>query len=179
MIKTEYNYTCPKCNLYEKMELLLAKQGEFQNQYFYTCSTQVCRFYLNTGINTKHDFSNFRIRSDGANWWKCENNGLRNLLERDSSLDCEDCINAIKINMLDILSEFVECTWGVHYMTVFENIIKPYLDNLEMLKFFLQSTDTIIDEYNNVNGYKMYGDLHHMLNGVENIQINKFIQSEF
>ena len=81
--------------------------------------------------------------------------------------------------MLDILSHFVSCTWGGHFMQQFECFIKPHLDHLAILKFFLQSTNTITDEYNNVNGYKMYYDLYQKLNEVENIQIKEFIQSEF
>jgi hypothetical protein len=151
------------------MRLLLARQGEFQNQYFYSCSTQDCKFYLNTHLNTNHNFNNYDI-----NRWNCDE--FRGM---GCNIYCEDCINSIKINMLDILSEFVECTWGVCYNSVFNYIIKPHLNNLEMLKFFLQSTNMITNEYNNVNGYKMFGDLHQKLNEVESIQIKEFIQSEF
>ena len=173
-MKTKYNYTCPRCNIHDKIKLLFAKRGEFQNQYFYTCYTQDCKFYLNSHLNTKHDLSNLNHHEIG---WECDN--LNQLMIVGSSLNCEDCINAIKISMLDKLSHFVECTWGWHYNNLFDRMIKPYFDNLDMLKFFLRSTDTIRDEYNNANGYKMYGHLYDYLCQVDSRRIRDFVQSEF
>ena len=57
-MKTISKYTCPKCNVNKELKLLLAKQGEYQNQYFYTCTTNNCRMYLNTHLNTIHNFKN-------------------------------------------------------------------------------------------------------------------------
>ena len=81
--------------------------------------------------------------------------------------------------MLDILTHFIECRWGGHYGYLFSNVIKPYLDNLELLKFFLKSNNVIIDEFNNNNGYKMFNGLYEMLLQVDNVQIKEFIKSEF
>ena len=169
MIKTAYDYRCPKCNRNDKMILSLADKGEFKRQFFYTCSNEYCDFYLNTYLNTNHSFDNFVMQK-----WSCEFRGFNK-----KPLTCKDCINCAKINMLDILSEYVECRYGPHYISVFEMIIKPHLDNLEILKFFLKSTDKIRDEFNNISGYKMYQELYQNLNEVKNLEIKEFLQSEF
>ena len=169
MIETTYNYTCPKCNINDKMILSLANKGEFKGQFFYTCSQEYCDLYLNTYLNTNHSFDNFIMQK-----WSCEFRGFNK-----KPLTCKDCINCAKINMLDILSEYVECGYGPHYMSVFGMIIKPHLDNLEILKFFLKSTNTIVDEFNNANGYKMYEELYQHLNEVKNLKIKEFLKFEF
>ena len=64
-------------------------------------------------------------------------------------------------------------------MQYFDCLIKPHLDNLEILKFFLKSTNTIIDEFNNANGYKMYDELYQNLNEVKNLKIKEFLKFEF
>ena len=165
-MQTRFRYTCPYCSTHDEMKLLLARKGEYQNQYFYTCVTNNCKFYLNTHLNTSHDFTDYET-------WDCD------LYSRANILSCEDCINCVKINMLDILSEFSECNWAGHQWMVLNYIIKPHLDNLELLKFFLKSTDTIIDTYYNTNGYKMYDHFHSKLLEVENIQIKEFVKFQF
>ena len=126
-MKTEYkSYHCPKCETIGPLQLFLARKGEHEGKYFYTCSESGCRFYLNTGLNTKHDFSNFNSGGDGIHCWECENDGLRKLWSEDLSLNCEDCINAIKINMLETLCHFIECGWSAHFMTMLNKIIIPY-----------------------------------------------------
>ena len=171
-MKTEYKYSCPKCNIYDNMKLLIALKGEYKNQYFYTCVDKNCKFYLNTYLNTNHKYDNYQA---GAHWkqWDCGS------YSGDTKISCDDCISILKINMLDILSEFVECTWGAHYTTVFDYILKPHLDNLVILKFFLRSTNSIKDEYNNPHGYKMFGELRYKLLEIDNIEIKEFVYSEF
>ena len=163
---TEYKYTCPNCDSHDNLKLLLARKGEYKNQYFYTCRDGYCKFYLNTNLNTNHEFDNFQN-------WNCDSYSF------GEKIDCEDCINVLKINMLDILSEFIECTWAGHYTTVFDYIIKPHLDNLDILKFFLKSTETITDTFHNANGYKMYDDLYRVLLDIDNIEIHEFVSFEF
>ena len=105
MIKTIYNYTCPRCNISDKMILSLTDQGEFKNQYFYTCSRKDCNLYLNTYLNTNHNFNNYDMLKWNCNMFPGFNR---------NPLSCKDCINCAKINMLDILSEYVKSVDMVH-----------------------------------------------------------------
>lgn len=201
-MKTEYgSYHCPECNTIGHLQLFLAKQGEYEGKYFYTCSENGCRFYLNTGLNTKHDFSNFRTGSDGTDWWECvkQDTGLILSAGNNSLIDCEDCINVLKINMPDILCHLIKCTWGGHFQRIIDNIIVPYFDNLDILKFILKwehgagtnllsnhidresvfSRLLIRDEYSNENGYKMFSYLHQTLLEVNDENIKEFVKSEF
>tara|TARA_B100000586_G_C20037833_1_gene396219 strand:- start:321 stop:812 length:492 start_codon:yes stop_codon:yes gene_type:complete len=159
------------------MNLSLGKHSDLQNQYLYTCPTKDCRFYLNTHLNTNHSFTRWEAWADGHDG--------ENYIERShpdgvtSPISCKDCINRAKINMLDILSHYVECHFHPCYQTLFALVIKPNLDNLDILKFFLQSTDTIKGfSRRNHNGYQMYAELLQKLSQVENRQIREFIRLE-
>ena len=196
-MKTEYgSYHCPKCNTIGHLQLFLAKQGENEGKYFYTCSENGCRFYLNTGLSTKHDISTFNMSAN--RFWKCENDGGITM-QRDVLIDCEDCISAIKIIMLDISTHIIHCTWGGHFQCLIDVLLIPFFDDLDMLKFILKGdhgADTnlfsnhidresvfsrllIRDEYSNQNGYKMFSYLHQTLLEVNDESIKEFVKSEF
>ncbi|MEM0519588.1 hypothetical protein [Aequorivita flava] len=91
-------------------------------------------------------------------------------------------INEIKVQMIDILNHFIGCTWGAHYMTLFNKMIIPYLDDPKVLQFVLKGP-VINDNKGNVfrgkSGTKMYEELYFYLKRVEAERFKDFLSSEF
>ena len=186
-MKTLYEYSCPKCDKIDRLDLSMRRQGIPCSTYHYNCRALHCNFSLNTGLATEHEF---KVRKDGVIdsedpiHWKC-----KTCEPRYPYLSCKDCINGVKVVMLDVLSEFIECTWGAHFMSVFQNYLKPHLNDLEIFKFFLKSSTVIVDQYNNKNGYKMYDDFYSILtgggfavcdsSGIRDSAIKEFLNLEF
>tara|TARA_B100002051_G_C16677273_1_gene607766 strand:- start:705 stop:1241 length:537 start_codon:yes stop_codon:yes gene_type:complete len=160
-MKTEFEYSCPKCDTIDYFNLYLAKEGEYKNKYFYTCQNNDCQFYLNTNLYTSLDLK-YLLSSENY--------------KKD---DSENYINAIKIRMPDIITHFIDCSWGAHYMFLYREMIYPHLNNVDILKFVLKYSSVISDEYNNPNGYKMFRDLHSSLMTIKDEKINNFIVEEF
>ena len=165
-MKTLYSYLCPNCGRIDKLDLSMRKQQAPSSTYHYNCRgwpRYSCDFSLNTGLTTEYEFavSEYGVISSGDPiHWKCDI-----CKPNHRHLSCENCINGLKIVMLDTLSEFIECTWGAHFMSVFQYYLKPHLDELELFKYFLKSNTVVNDEFNNPNGYKMYGDFYSILTG--------------
>jgi hypothetical protein len=112
-------------------------------------------------------------------------NELRKLLlgayKAKESQEYKLVITAIKHNIGNYLAHFVECDWGAHYNTLFDDFILNFFDDLNILKTVLKSE--VIKEKENVviskNGYKMFWELYCCLKKVNNGDIRNFLIKEF
>lgn len=177
---SNYKYECVKCKLDDHLRLCKADTGQFINTYYYTCKNDDCNFYLNTKRNTKLNIKKLGTCSGDKIFRLLRNNKFKSLIER------KEIINYLKITMPDTLTHFIECNWGPHYLSQYSKIIYPFLDNLDIIKFILKgnhrpygSRYLILDTYSNINGFKMYGELHRYLYHVKSQKIKNFISSEF
>jgi hypothetical protein len=91
-------------------------------------------------------------------------------------------VTAIKYNIGDYLAHFIECKWGAHYNSLYEDFILKFLDDVNLLKIVLKSNvikegkNTIISE----GGYKMYWELYCRLRKVTfSPEISNFLKTEF
>lgn len=91
-------------------------------------------------------------------------------------------VTAIKYNMGNYLAHFIECNWGAHYNTLYNEFILHYLDDLNILKKVLKS-DVVRENGNLIvskNGYKMFWELYCRLKKAANtIDLRNFLMSEF
>lgn len=85
----------------------------------------------------------------------------------------------IKAQMIEILKHFIECTWGAHYDTLFDKIIKPYLDNPYVLDYVLKSETVGNVGLVGMTGAKIYPDLMTYLRRVDSEKIQKYLDNEF
>ncbi|MBZ0328275.1 MAG: hypothetical protein K8F54_11760 [Altibacter sp.] len=104
------------------------------------------------------------------------------ILEEGGAEEKVSIINEIKVQMVDILNHFIDCTWGAHYMTLFNKMIIPYLDDPKVLQFVLNGP--IIDDskgnvFRGKSGTKMYKELYFYLMRVEAERIRDFLFIEF
>lgn len=90
-------------------------------------------------------------------------------------------VTAIKHNMGNYLAHFIECDWGAHYNSLYNDFILNFLDDLNVLKTVLKSE--VIKEKDNVvvsqNGYKMYPELCEKLYDVHNQEVKDFLMKEY
>ena len=169
-------YYCPNCNHLDNMKRLKAKQGEWKNKYFYTCNNN-CKFYLNTNLSTNLNISNYSTSGDFYGQ-------MIEDLKIPSIHQSKDAINTIKILMPDLIVHILGCTWGGHQSLIIREMIVPYLDDLNILKFVLKHSDSNGDKrlykgYLNNDKYKMNDFLHMVLLKVKNKEIHEFIINEF
>ena len=63
---------------------------------------------------------------------------------------------------------------------MFDNVIKPYFDDIEILKFLLKQ-DIFFKSgtYKNQNGYFMYPELGRYLSRIKNSKVKYFVETEF
>lgn len=85
----------------------------------------------------------------------------------------------IKVQMVEILNHFIECTWGAHYNTLFDRIIKVYLDDPTVLDFVLKSEVIKKDIINGKSGAKMFPMLFEYLKTVNSQRIQNYLDDEF
>lgn len=88
----------------------------------------------------------------------------------------------IKVQMPEIIKHFIECGWGACYNTLFDRVIKKYLDDEKVLDFILR--DNIIRDFPQrnivgVTGAKIYPELLNRLKEVESKKIKEYLQNEF
>lgn len=105
---------------------------------------------------------------------------LINSLDSMSLKERKVIIKAIKSQMRNILKHFIECTWGSHYNAVFENLIKPYLDNPQTLDSVLKSE--VIKDKNTIigkTGAKIFPELMNYLKRVDSPKIQVYLRQEF
>ncbi|MBD3166384.1 hypothetical protein GF324_07290 [bacterium] len=74
-------------------------------------------------------------------------------------------IKGIRIFMPQILYHFIECTWFACYYRIYENVIVPYLDDVEVLAYVL-NTNVVREDtgaWIGKTGGKMYSELYYWL----------------
>jgi len=174
-----HKYHCPECDFLDEMKLLKAKQGVWKDNYFYTCKSNNCKFYLNTNLSTNLNISNYSASGDFSGQIIDELN-ISNIHESTES------INVIKILMPDLLAHIVGCRWGGHQTYIIREMIIPYLNDLDILKFVLKyaqityAGDNILHKgYLENNEYRMNNFLHLVLLKVKSEKIHNFIIDEF
>ena len=84
--------------------------------------------------------------------------------------------------MPEIIKHFIECLRGACYNTLFDRVIKKYLDDEKVLDFILR--DNIIQDFPQrnivgVTGAKIYPELLNRLKEVESKKIKEYLQNEF
>lgn len=87
----------------------------------------------------------------------------------------------IKENMEAILRHYIGCTWGVCYNTKFNELIKPYFDDVELLDKILRA-DIIKDRANVItgkSGARIFDSLLFELSKCDSAEIRQYLNSEF
>ena len=174
-IFTQQRYNCPNCFSINFLKLIENKESES----VYVCINNFCDFNLNTYITTSHKFLSLDV-SYGGQLWLGNNNKCNSNYDSHVNTVCLECINSLKISMLPLLTHFLSCEWGACYNTMFDKAIKPYFDDIEILKFFLKQ-DIIFKSgtYKNRNGYFMYDELGRYLSRIKNSGVKYFVENEF
>ena len=174
-IFTQEKYNCPKCYSIDFLRLIQNEKSE----YIYECINDFCDFNLNTYITTSHKFLSLEV-SFGGQLWEGNNDRCNNNFNSHVNTECLECINSLKISMLPFLTHFLSCTWGACYNTMFSNVINPYFDDIEILKFFLKQDRFFKPAtFRNKNGYFMYSELGSYLKRINCSQLQDFLRTEF
>jgi hypothetical protein len=176
-IFTQEKYQCPQCSSIDFLKLMQNNKSE----YIYACinDSRVCNFNLNTYITNSHKFLSLDV-SYGGQLWEGNNDRCNNNFNSHLNTECLECINSLKISMLPFLTHLNSCTWGACYNTMFSNVISPYFDDIEVLKFFLKQHILFNPgTYKNKNGYFMYSDLGSYLKRINCSQVKHFLNTEF
>ena len=105
-----------------------------------------------------------------------------NLINNGSENEKAAITNEVKVQMVEILNHFIDCTWGAHYMNLLKEIIIPYLDDPYVLKYVLKGP-AILEYKGNVffgrSKTKMYDALFYCLKQVHSQEIQNFLDQEF
>jgi len=107
-------------------------------------------------------------------------NILNSIHEIDIDNDSE--IEGIIIDKMHlILEHYIQCNRGYHYNSIFEKIIKPYFDLVEVLESVLKSS--VIKNKENVitgqTGAKIFPELLNKLLLVDSVDIKSYLKNEF
>ena len=106
---------------------------------------------------------------------------IRSINEKPKS-EQNKIVTEIKVQMIQILEHFIGCTWGAHYMTMFDELIKPYLTDSSTLDHVLRG-DRIKETKGNIirgkTGAKIYPELYDCLISVNNPDIKIYLKTEF
>ena len=174
-IFTPHKYECPKCCITNYLKLKVNEESK----YIYVCNNDLCDFHLNTNRMTSHKFLSLEGTLGGKQLWEGSKDKC-NYFHSHINTKCLDCINASKISMLSFFTHFLTCNWGACYHTIFNQAIKPYFDDVEVLKFLLKQYKFFKPgTYRNRNGYFMYPELDRYLLRINNSKIKDFVRNEF
>ena len=84
-------------------------------------------------------------------------------------------------DLKSILIHFIECNRGYHYNSIFDEIIKPRFDSIEILEDVLKSP--IIKNTSNIivgdSGAKIYSELLKRLLLVDSERVKSYLLNEF
>ena len=104
-------------------------------------------------------------------------------------------IKLVKDNMEEYLRHFIDCNWGACYNTLYRSVIKPHLDDIEVVKKVLKSDVIILkdsphSEYivhveplairespNPEECMKLYPQLYYHLKDVECEEVKSYIEN--
>jgi hypothetical protein len=87
-------------------------------------------------------------------------------------------VSGAKVYMPFLLYHFISCGWGPCYMSLYNHVIVPHLDSVEVLDYVLRSrvvTDPAVSDQQP----KMYGELYEFLMQVESKPIHQYLFSQF
>lgn len=151
------------------MILRLARLGDTAGNFFWGCST-----YPECTYTKPYQIPIERFAFANQDFTEIINSlGDKNEIER------EIIVTEIKAQMIDILNHFIECRWGAHFNTLFDQIISKYLDDPSVLDYVLKS-DVVIDiGFRGVSGAKIFPDLLNYLQRVESPKIQHYLLKEF
>lgn len=93
----------------------------------------------------------------------------------------ESIIPFIRSRMEGILIHYIECTWGTCYNTKFKELIRPYLNDPELLDKILRS-EAIKDKPDTITGKtgaRIFPDLLHQLMQCHETVIRNYLNKEF
>jgi hypothetical protein len=154
------------------MVLRLVRKGENKGSFFWGC----CTFPLCS--NTR----NYILPENRFDFANNDFMPIINSLSTKSDSEREEIVAEIKVQMIHILNHFIECTWGAHFNTMFEMLIKPYLTDPNTLDYVLRS-EIINEEKENVilgiTGAKIYPELNYYLLNVDSVEVKKYLLKEF
>lgn len=161
-----------KCNCGQNMRLVFHNLEKDKYKFFWGCMNYPdCKF--------KREYESYEPKIDIAGQ---DTMTAVNILNSDNVKTKTKLIDEIKVQMPEILNHFIDCTWGAHYMTLFKNIIIPYLDNAKVLDFVLKGS-IIREEKGNVyfgdHRAKMFRELYHHLRMVKSGEIQNYLTNEF
>jgi ssDNA-binding Zn-finger/Zn-ribbon topoisomerase 1 len=154
------------------MILRLSRKRTANSSFYWGCSSYPeCKQTLEySPPENRFDFSNDDFTS------------ILRTLDQKESFDKEEIENEIKVQMIQILEHFISCTWGAHYNTLFDLIIKPYLTNPSILDYVLKG-ECVKENRGNVirgkTGAKIYPELLYYLKKVESDKIQNYLDIEF
>ena len=161
-----------KCICYSDMRLVFYKPKDSSYTFFWGCTD-----YPNCGVTSEY----IRMQPKLDIGTKDTMEALE-ILKKGNNEEIIGIINEFKVQMVDILTHFIDCSWGAHYMTLYNEIIVPYLDDPWVLKYVLNSS-IIKESYGNVyrgkSGAKMYDLLLYYLRDVKSHEIQQFLKEEF
>jgi hypothetical protein len=87
-----------------------------------------------------------------------------------------------QVYMPSILHHFIGCGWGPCYMSLYKNVIVPYLEAPQVLDYVLRS-DVVKDPdaavTNGISEPKMCGDLYAHLKRVRSPDVQVYLRSHF
>lgn len=161
-----------KCNCGQNMRLVFYRPEKDTYKFFWGCTDYPhCQY-------TK----DYKPLEPAFNISEQETMEAVNILENGDNETKVLLIDEIKVQMVEILNHFIDCTWGVHYMTLLNKMIIPYLDDPKVLDFVLKGP--IIRQakgnvYLGKSGAKMYDELYYCLRRVENENIQHYLINEF
>lgn len=150
---------CPQCN--NTLDLSFVETS---------CPNPLCNFSFN-GLNELLVKDEEELRKMLSKAYKGDDDKVIKLI-----------VTAVKYNIGDYLSHFIECTWGAHYNSLYKDFILLHLKDLRVLKMVL-SSDVIKENKNNTiiskNGCKMFWELYQYLIKVNSAEIRGFLKEEF
>lgn len=167
-----YNLTKMICKCGSNMVLRLAQKGQFKGSFFWDCTAYpLCSNIQNYVVpENRFDFANNDFMP------------IIRSLNSQGDNEKQEIIAEIKVQMIEILKHFIECTWGAHYNTMFDMLIKPFLTDPKILDLVLRS-EIINESKGNViygiTGAKIYPELNDYLSKVNSSEIKQYLFVEF
>ena len=155
---------CKDCG--SKVWLKFNAKGVYKERFTCCCS------------NCKTEF----LYESPTNRFEFANNDFLPIIDTFDKISKEEkeiIVTEIKVQMVEILNHFICCTWGAHYSTLFDKIIKIYLDNPYVLDYVLKSEIVRDIGLRGRTGAKIFPDLLSCLKQVNSSKIQQYLDSEF
>ena len=161
-----------QCYCGDDMVLKLARKGEKKGTYFWGCSN-----YPECKYSKVYDIPINRIEFS-----KDDFSPILNSINNKSSQEREAILAEITVQMIEILEHYISCSWGAHFNTMFEKLIKPYLADPSTLDYVLRG-NSINENKGNIiigkTGARIFPELLEYLMKVNNEEIRQYLKNEF